>query len=178
LRIVEAERAAQQPAGTDQQVKRIAEEGGLVPLDHVAEKLKCPADNEQCKRPAPVEEKQRQRNDDQWNANAVREFVQRMAVLGFVIVYERFRHKTYLNERGEARGAGPQPERFSNELSVFCSATFQTEIRNQFRLAHGQERGLPSLLSNASGFQTSRKMSIVPPQTMPSSLASSAVKEK
>ncbi|MBA2702783.1 MAG: helix-turn-helix domain-containing protein [Blastocatellia bacterium] len=42
-----------------------------------------------------------------------------------------------------------------------------------------QHLACPLLIhSQIAGFQTSRKMSIVPPQTMPSSLASSAVSEK
>jgi len=64
-----------------------------VPFNQVSDNLKGPANDEQRQSPAPVEEKERQRNYDEWNANAVCEFVQRMAVLGFVVLDERFGHR-------------------------------------------------------------------------------------
>ncbi len=109
MRTVGAERAAQQPPRTDEQIERIAEEGGPVAFNQVPEKLKRPANDEQRQGPAPVEEKERQRNDNQRNANAVCEFVQRMAMLGLVVIDEGFGHLTYLNERAEERGQGGVP---------------------------------------------------------------------
>ncbi len=49
------------------------------------EKLKRPANQEQTERPPPIEEEERQRNDNQRNANTVRQFIERMPVLSFVV---------------------------------------------------------------------------------------------
>ena len=92
MRTERAECSPQQPPWTDQQVERIAKEGGLVPFNQVTKKLKSPADDEQGQGPAPVKEKQWQGNHDERNANAVRKLIQRMTMLGSVIVDEGFRH--------------------------------------------------------------------------------------
>lgn len=73
------------PKRSDQQVDRVFEKGRLISLDRVSHKLKDPTDDEQQERPAPVEKEQRQRDDDHRYPDAVREPVQRVLMLRFVI---------------------------------------------------------------------------------------------
>ena len=57
--------------------------------------LKGPAHQEKQKCPTPVEKKQWQRNNDQGNADAVRQLVERMPMFRFVVFDERFWHLTF-----------------------------------------------------------------------------------
>src|SRR5688572_8029000 len=77
-----------EPQWSNQQVDGISEKRWLISLDGVSDKLKNPADDKQRKRPAPVEEKERQRNDDHRNSDAVCQPVHRMLVFGFVVSQE------------------------------------------------------------------------------------------
>jgi hypothetical protein len=58
----------------------------------VTDKLENPTDDEQREGPAPVEEKQWKRHDDHGNADAVREFIERMRMFRFVVFNKRFGH--------------------------------------------------------------------------------------
>ena len=60
--------------------------------EYVANELKHPTDYEMHKRPTPVEEKKRQRDHNQGDADAVRQLVHRMLMLGFVVFDEGFGH--------------------------------------------------------------------------------------
>jgi len=60
----------------------------------VSNKLEYPTDNEESERPAPVEKEQRQRDDNHRYADAVREPVQRVLMLGFVVGEKILRHKS------------------------------------------------------------------------------------
>ena len=104
----------------------------------MANELKHPANDEQSQRPSPFEEEQRPRDRNHRDADDMTELVQRMLVLGFVIVDEGIGHDSF-------------------NLTSSCF-------------------DLPFYVAECS--QTSMKISIVPPQTMPSSLASSAVNAK
>ena len=57
------------------------------------DKLQNPSDNEYTQRPAPVEQKERQRQNDHWNADTVRQPVQWVLMFGFVVSYEILGHK-------------------------------------------------------------------------------------
>src|SRR5947209_279692 len=63
------ESAAHEPDGADDQVERVAEEGGAVALNPVADELEDPAHDEERQRPAPVPEEERQADDDQRDAD-------------------------------------------------------------------------------------------------------------
>ena len=80
--------AAQKPQRPDQEVDGMAEESGLIAFDGVPDKLQYPTCDEKCERPAPVEEKKRQRNNNQWDADTVRQSIQGMLVLLFVSFHE------------------------------------------------------------------------------------------
>jgi len=60
----------------------------MISFDRVSDKLKNPAGDEQRQGPAPAHQEERQRDDDQRNADAVGETVQRMPVFGFVVCDE------------------------------------------------------------------------------------------
>ncbi len=62
----------------------------------MADKLKHPTDYEKPERPTPVEKEEWQRNDNHRDADAVRQLVERMLVLGFVVFDERFGHERFL----------------------------------------------------------------------------------
>lgn len=79
--------AAGQPHRADQQVHWVFEERGLVTFDRMTDKLQDPTDDKKRQRPAPVEKEQWERKHDHRNADAVRQFVQRMSMLGFVVFY-------------------------------------------------------------------------------------------
>ena len=59
----------------------------------MTDKLENPANNKQQQRPAPVEEEERQRDDNHRNADAVRQPVHRVPMLGFVVSEKILRHK-------------------------------------------------------------------------------------
>lgn len=84
-----------EPQWSNQQIHRIPEEGGLITFDRMTHELQNPTDDEHRQRPAPVEEEQWQRQDDHRDADAVREPVHRMLVLGFVIGQEILRHSRF-----------------------------------------------------------------------------------
>ena len=77
---------AGQPKWTNQQIHRVLEECWLIAFDCVSHELQNPADNKQQQSPAPVEEEQRQRKHYERNANAVRQSIQRMLMLRFVVL--------------------------------------------------------------------------------------------
>ena len=54
----------------------------------MSNKLQNPTDDEKQQRPAPVEKKERQRQNDHRYADTVRKLVKRVLVLGFVVGYE------------------------------------------------------------------------------------------
>ena len=60
----------------------------------MSNELKDPAGNKQQQRPTPVQKEERQRDDNHRDADAVRQPVQRMLVLGFVISEKILRHKS------------------------------------------------------------------------------------
>jgi hypothetical protein len=60
------------------------EERRLIAFNRVPDELKYPPNDKEQQGPTPVEEKQWQGNDDQRDANAVRELVKRVTVLRFV----------------------------------------------------------------------------------------------
>src|SRR5438270_13472792 len=91
--------APHEPHWTYEQVRRVLEERWLIAFNRVSKKLKEPADDKERERPPPVEKEERQRDDDQRNAYAVREPVQRMPVLLFVILHKRCWHIN-LQEQG------------------------------------------------------------------------------
>jgi hypothetical protein len=77
---------AQDPKWSNQKIDGVLEEGGLISFDRVSDKLQDPADAmNNSQRPAPVEKEERQRDDNQRYPDAVREPVQRMLMLGFVV---------------------------------------------------------------------------------------------
>lgn len=94
-------RTTQQPPGSDQQVHGILEKGGSISLDGVANELKNPTNDKQGERPTPVKDKQRQRNHNHGNADAVRQLVQRMLMLGFIVFDKGFGHFIYLMSEGK-----------------------------------------------------------------------------
>lgn len=61
----------------------------------MADKLKNPSGNKQQQSPAPIEEEEWQRDDNHRNAEAVRQAVQRMPVLGFVVSQKIVRHELW-----------------------------------------------------------------------------------
>ena len=69
----------------------------------MAQELQYPAGYEKGERPTPIEEKQRQRDNDQRNADAVRQLVQRMLVLCFVVFDEGLGHRFYSTLSATAR---------------------------------------------------------------------------
>jgi hypothetical protein len=69
----------------------------LIPFDRMADKLKNPTNNKQQKRPAPVEEEERQGDNNHRNADAVRQPVQRMLMFRFVICEKILRHMSELD---------------------------------------------------------------------------------
>ena len=60
-----------EPQWPHQQVDWVFEEGRLIPLDGMSDKLEYPTGNKQSERPAPVEKEQRQRHDDHRYPDAV-----------------------------------------------------------------------------------------------------------
>jgi hypothetical protein len=58
----------------------------------MANELKNPTNHKQRERPMPAKKEQRQRDHNQGDANAVRQLIQRMLVLGFVVFDERLGH--------------------------------------------------------------------------------------
>ena len=84
-----AERTRQsldKPQWTDQQVDWILKKGRLVPFNRVANKLQQPADDKKCQRPMPVEEEKGQGDHNQRYANRVRQSIERMRVLGLIVL--------------------------------------------------------------------------------------------
>ena len=79
---------AQEPEWSNQEINGVSEEGRLIAFDSVSDELQYPARDEQPQRPTPVEKEERQRDDDERNADAVRQTVQRMLVFGFVVSEE------------------------------------------------------------------------------------------
>ena len=77
--------AAQDPKWSNQKIDRVSEEGRLISLDRVSHELQDPTGDEQQQRPTPVEEEERQRDDNHRYPDAVREPVQRVLVLRFVV---------------------------------------------------------------------------------------------
>ena len=75
----------QHPKWSYQKVDGIPEKGRLISFDRVSYKLQYPANDEQQQRPAPVEKEQRQGEDNHRYPDAVREPVQRVLMLRFVI---------------------------------------------------------------------------------------------
>src|SRR6266487_3824409 len=94
----------------------------LITFNRVTHKLQRPADDQQRQRPAPVEEKQRQRDHNQRNAYAMRKSVQRMPMLGLVVLDEGVSHDASLKTKAQISsvilcvlgGDFPRPE-FSPE---------------------------------------------------------------
>ena len=76
---------AQYPKWSNQKVDGVPEKGRLISLDRVSHELQDPPHDEEPQRPAPVDEEQRQRDDNHRYPDAVREPVQRVPVLGFVV---------------------------------------------------------------------------------------------
>jgi hypothetical protein len=60
----------------------------LIPFDGVTDKLQDPTYDKQSERPPPVEKEEWQRNENHRDADAVREPVQWMLVLGSVVSQE------------------------------------------------------------------------------------------
>ena len=58
----------------------------------MSNELKYPTSYEERQRPAPIEKEKRQSDDNHRYANRVGEFVQRVAMFGFVVVDERLGH--------------------------------------------------------------------------------------
>ena len=71
----------------------------LITLDRMPHKLQRPAGDLQRQRPTPVEEKQRQRDSNQRNADAMRESIQRMPVLRFVVFDKGVSHDASLKTK-------------------------------------------------------------------------------
>src|SRR2546421_12486502 len=84
--------APEQPQWTDQKVEGICEERWLVALNRMAHNLEYPPGYEKRERQAPIEEKQWDGKDDQRNANAMRQTIKWMPMLGFIVFDERVRH--------------------------------------------------------------------------------------
>ena len=86
-RLTEADNGSgspQEPEWSNQEINGAFEERRLITFDRMTDELKDPADDEQRQSPAPTEEDKRQRDDDHRNADAVRQPVQRVLMLGFV----------------------------------------------------------------------------------------------
>lgn len=90
-----------------EQVHGILKEGRLIALNRVADELENPADDKERERPLPLdEEEERQGQDDHRDADAVREPVQRMLMLLFVILHERCRHIHLRKQVGSRKDEG------------------------------------------------------------------------
>ena len=75
----------QDPKWSNQKIDRVSEEGRLISLDRVSHELQDPTGDEQQQRPAPVEKEQRQRDDNHRYPDTVRNPVQRVLMLRFVV---------------------------------------------------------------------------------------------
>src|SRR5258705_5162538 len=100
----------------------------------------------------PTEEQERQREDNHWNADAVRKLIQRMLVFGSVSFKQIGGHN------------------FRYWALVFSLRSWDLAFVKTRSKTKGQRP--------KTQFITSTNISIVPPQTIPSSLASPAVSEK
>ena len=63
--------AAHEPQWSNEEINRVPEEGRLIAFDRVSYELENPADDKEREGPAPVEEEEGQRDDDQRNTDAV-----------------------------------------------------------------------------------------------------------
>lgn len=70
----------------------VAKERRLIAFDYMADELKYPTNDEQSQRPTPTEEEHRQRHDNHRNPDRVRQTVERMPMLGFVVIERGLRH--------------------------------------------------------------------------------------